>query len=404
MTKGLVVVLIALLAPMFLACAGGDDEPTATPKPQPSRRGNKLIEGEITFKGVESPISGAAVYVRLDDISVQDDAGKTIVEQVMRGVSVDPASPPALRYLIEHRELEPKDTYRIRVHVDSDDSGDVSEGDFARTVSYHAAMAVGTETLNAVDVVVEPVTIEPPEAAQAVLRVEAPLQAVDVSASPEDPDSYVLSITSLQPNACARPNGYQLSRRIRDEDSVVVKVYNVVPASPDVGCAQVLGMVEWNVAIGAQAETDAGTNVHINDRTFLLTSGASPKLDPADAEPPALRTLRGTIEFVGRTAPVSDATLYVRLEDLSRPDMGVRLVTERVIPNFAAEQSDPGRYRYVIEFQEPRQFGEYAVAVHLDVDGSGDVTAGDYVTTADYSFTGHTPPNRMNVRASRVEE
>lgn len=404
MTKGLIVVLVALLAPIFLACGGGAEDPTATPKPEPSRRGNKLIEGEITFKGLQSPISGASVYVRLDDISVQDGAGKTLVEQVIRDVSVDPESPHAIRYLIEHRELEPKDTYKIRVHVDSDNSGDVSQGDFAQTSSYHAAIAVGTATLNAIDIVVEPVTVETPDSTQAVVRVEAPLQAVDVSKSPQDPSAYVLSITSLQPNACARPNGYQLLRRIRDEDSVVVKVYNVVPASPNVGCAEVLGMVDWNVAIGAESESDVGTNVHINDQTFLLTRGDSPKLEPADVEPPALQTTRGTIEFVGVTAAVSDATLYIRLEDLSRPDRGVRLVTERMIPNFATEPSDPGRYRYVIDFHEPRQFGEYAVVVHLDVDNSGDVTLGDYVTTADYSFSGHTLPNRVNVRAVRVEE
>ena len=79
MKMWLIVGLIALFAPIAIACAsdGGDGEQTATPKPQPSRRGNKLIEGEISFKSVQNRISGATIYVRLEDISIQDDAGKT---------------------------------------------------------------------------------------------------------------------------------------------------------------------------------------------------------------------------------------------------------------------------------------------------------------------------------------
>ena len=53
MTKWLIVGLIALFAPIAIACTsdGGDSEPTATPKPQPSRRGNKLIEGRNRLQG-----------------------------------------------------------------------------------------------------------------------------------------------------------------------------------------------------------------------------------------------------------------------------------------------------------------------------------------------------------------
>ena len=106
---------------------------------------------------------------------------------------------------------------------------------------------------------------------------------------------------------------------------------------------------------------------------------------------------------MGATEPVTGETLYIKLEDLSRPDLGIRRITERLIPDFSTDASDPGRYRYIINYQEPRPFGEYAVEVHLDVDGSGEVDRGDYVTTASYSFTGHTPSKRMNVRMTEVE-
>ncbi len=407
MKMWLIVGLVALFAPMAIACAsdGGDSEPTATPKPQPSRRGNKLIEGEITFKSVQNRISGATIYVRLEDISIQDDAGKTLVEQVIGDVTVDPSDLPTYRYLIEHRELEPKDTYRIRVHLDADNSGDISDGDFAWTAQYPATTAVGSSVLNAINVTLEPVVIEQAEDTEALVRVEAPITDFELTTSPDDPNTYILKVTSLQPNACARPNGYEAVRQLRDEDSIDVEVYNVVPASTDIACAAVIDTADWEITIGTfdEPEPDTIVNLHINDDVYQLTPGSPPKLEPISAEPPTLPTIRGTIEFVGATELVMGETLYIRLEDLSRPDLGKRRVTERLIPDFSTEASDPGRFRYTINYQEPRPFGEYAVEVHLDVDGSGEVDRGDYVTTAKYSFTGHSPSKRMNVRMTEVE-
>ena len=405
MKMWLIVGLFALFAPVAIACGsdGGDGEPTATPKPQPSRRGNKLIEGEITFKSVQNRISGATIYVRLEDISIQDDAGKTLVEQVIGDVTVDPSDLPTYRYLIEHRELEPKDTYRVRVHLDTDNSGDISDGDLAWTAQYPATAAVGSSVLNAINVTLEPVVIEQAEDTEALVRVEAPITDFELTTSPDDPNTYVLKVTSLQPNTCARPNGYEAVRQLRDEDSIDVEVYNVVPASTDIACAAVIDTADWDIIIGTFEEPDAVVNVHLNDDVYRLTSGDPPKLEPISAESPTLPTIRGTIEFVGATEPISGETLYIRLEDLSRPDLGKRRITERAIPGFSTEASDPGRFRYTINYQEPRPFGEYAVEVHLDVDGSGEVDRGDYVTTAKYSFTGHSPSKRMNVRMTEVE-
>ncbi|MCY4530259.1 MAG: hypothetical protein OXD46_14665 [Chloroflexi bacterium] len=405
MRMWLIVGLIALFMPIAIACAsdGGDSEPTATPKPQPSRRGNKLIEGNITFKGVESQVSGATIYVRLEDISIQDDAAKSLVEQVIGDVSVDPSALPTYKYLIEHRELEPKDTYRVRVHLDTDNSGDISEGDFAWTAQYSASMAVGTSVLNAVNVTLEPVATEQTEDTQATVLVEAPITELDIVAADDNPNTYVLKVTSIQPNSCARPNGYEAVRRLRDEDSIDVEIYNVVPASDEIVCAAVIDTAKWDIVIGTFEDPEVTVNVHVNDDAYRLTPGEPPKLEPINAEPPTLSTIRGTIEFVGATEPIAGESLYIRLEDLSRPDLGKRRITERMIPNFSTESSDPGRFRYAIDYQEPRPFGDYGVEVHLDVDGSGEVDRGDYVTTATYSFTGHSPSRRVNVRMNEVE-
>ena len=130
-----------------------------------------------------------------------------------------------------------------------------------------------------------------------------------------------------------------------------MEVYNVVPASTDIACAAVIDTADWEITIGSFDEPDTVVNLHINDDVYQLTPGSPPKLEPISAEPPALPTIRGTIEFVGATEPISGETLYIRLEDLSRPDLGKRRVTERAIPSFSTEASDPGRFRYTINYQ-----------------------------------------------------
>ncbi len=401
-----IIGLIAILAPLALACTSGEDtsDPTATPKPQPSRRGNKLIDGAITFKGLTSPITNGTIYVRLEDVSIRDDDAKTLIEQVIPNVKVEPSSPTTFRYLLEHRELEGKETYKIRVHVDADDSGDLTVGDFAKTESYLGTMAVGSALINTINVQVEPVTIEQtPEATLAVVRVEAPIEGVTFSKSPNEPNTYIARVISQQPNSCAQPNGYEVVRRIRDTDSVGIEVYNVVPASADVSCDAAVSTTESDIVFGLRFEPGSTSTVHINDDAFFFTASEPPTVEPINEPALTFQTMKGTIDFVGVTARLEAGTLYIKFQDYSRPDLGVRLVTERVIPDFTTEASDPGRYRYVVQYQEPRAFGEYGIEAHLDVDKSGDISPGDYVTTARYSFTGNTPPNRINVRATEVE-
>ena len=100
-----------------------------------------------------------------------------------------------------------------------------------------------------------------------------------------------------------------------------MEVYNVVPASADIVCAAVIDTADWEITIGAfpEPEPDTTVNVYLNDDAYRLTPGFPPKLEPVNAEPPTLPTIRGTIEFVGATEPISGETLYIRLEDLSRP-------------------------------------------------------------------------------------
>ena len=101
-----------------LACSEDDDAlPTSTPGPTPSKAGNKLVEGEITFRGLTENIRGATIYVRIEDVAIQDPKARVLGEQVISNVFVSAEAPIKPRYVVEHRRLPESNSYKIRVHV-----------------------------------------------------------------------------------------------------------------------------------------------------------------------------------------------------------------------------------------------------------------------------------------------
>lgn len=92
--------------------------------------------------------------------------------------------------------------------------------------------------------------------------------------------------------------------------------------------------------------------------------------------------VRGTIVFPSERPDLTEATVYVRLEDVALANSSAEVIAEQVIRDVPASATDGG-IPFVLPGDrdeiDPR--GRYTVAVHVDIDDSGDVTAGDYITT-----------------------
>jgi uncharacterized lipoprotein YbaY len=92
--------------------------------------------------------------------------------------------------------------------------------------------------------------------------------------------------------------------------------------------------------------------------------------------------VRGTIVFESFRPELTGATVYVRLEDVSLADAPAEVVSEQVIGNPAERASAKG-----IPFALPGSRTDidsrnrYSTAVHVDMDGTGNVSAGDYIST-----------------------
>ena len=95
-----------------------------------------LVKGKITFEEVAPSFTGATMYVRLESITAADIASETVANYVERDVAFDPNTSRDLSFVIAGNPPDPLASYAVRVHIDIDGDGVVSQGDFISMQSY----------------------------------------------------------------------------------------------------------------------------------------------------------------------------------------------------------------------------------------------------------------------------
>lgn len=78
------------------------------------------VQGNIIFDEPVESFSNATIYLKVEDVSLQDVASVTMSENSIAGVSMDTDNVQPVPYLINHPELEERMTYSLSVHVDVD--------------------------------------------------------------------------------------------------------------------------------------------------------------------------------------------------------------------------------------------------------------------------------------------
>jgi len=91
------------------------------------------VQGNIIFDEPVESFSNATIYLKVEDVSLQDVASVTMSENSIAGVSMDTDNVQPVPYLINHPELEERMTYSLSVHVDVDGDGRLSNGDYYST-------------------------------------------------------------------------------------------------------------------------------------------------------------------------------------------------------------------------------------------------------------------------------
>lgn len=95
-----------------------------------------LVTGIILIGKKVEPFSGATAHVRLEDVSNADAASRVVAEQTLRNVSHTKGDETKLKFALYGKLPNERASYSVSAHVDLDNDGEVSVGDYISMESY----------------------------------------------------------------------------------------------------------------------------------------------------------------------------------------------------------------------------------------------------------------------------
>jgi uncharacterized lipoprotein YbaY len=95
-----------------------------------------LVQGEILIEETAQSFVSATAYVRLEDVSCIDDSSRIIGQQIIQNVSHTVGTPERLEIRLYGQISDEKASYAVSVHIDVDNDGQVSRGDYISMESY----------------------------------------------------------------------------------------------------------------------------------------------------------------------------------------------------------------------------------------------------------------------------
>ena len=110
----------------------------------------------------------------------------------------------------------------------------------------------------------------------------------------------------------------------------------------------------------------------------------------------------GTIVFGVDLELFAGATVYVRLEDVSRINTSALVVAETVLQDVRAGGQVQNRIEFTINAPPLDSRARYVVRVHVDVDVDGQVGIGDYVSTVSHAVNAGGGTTTLLIPVKRV--
>ncbi len=92
-------------------------------------------------------------------------------------------------------------------------------------------------------------------------------------------------------------------------------------------------------------------------------------------------TIQGMIIFDQPVETFSNATVYLEVEDVSLQDVASTVISEESIVGVSMNASDIQPVPYLIQYPNLEERRTYSLSVHVDVDGDGRLSNGDYYST-----------------------
>lgn len=111
--------------------------------------------------------------------------------------------------------------------------------------------------------------------------------------------------------------------------------------------------------------------------------------------------IEGDITFAEIPTPFTGATVVVRVEDTRRADAPATVIAEQRIAGVFRVPGNLETIPFSIECPPECDLSGCSLRVHVDVDGTGEVSRGDYVSMQSYPLAGG--PSRLNVTVKPVK-
>ncbi|MEL4305358.1 YbaY family lipoprotein [Methanococcoides sp. LMO-2] len=91
--------------------------------------------------------------------------------------------------------------------------------------------------------------------------------------------------------------------------------------------------------------------------------------------------VHGMIIFDEPVESFSNATIYLEVEDVSLQDVASVVISEDTIDDVSMDADNIQLVEYMIYHPELDERMTYSLSVHVDVDGDGSLSSGDYYST-----------------------
>ena len=107
--------------------------------------------------------------------------------------------------------------------------------------------------------------------------------------------------------------------------------------------------------------------------------------------------VEGEVYFSEIPDPFVGATVIIRVEDTSRADAAAELISERRLTGVSRSPDNPYFIPFVIDVPTTKAELSCSIRVHVDVNSTGEITSGDYVSTQSYQLKSNSSPIRLQV-------
>jgi hypothetical protein len=113
--------------------------------------------------------------------------------------------------------------------------------------------------------------------------------------------------------------------------------------------------------------------------------------------------VKGKVTFEEVAPPFTGATMYVRLENIIAADIASKVVAEYVKRDVAFDPKIPSDLIFAIAGNLPDPRASYAVRVHIDIDGDGEVSHGDFISMQSYPVITFGHPTEVSILVRQVK-